>query len=149
MAFKFNLQSVLKHRERLEDAAQKEFAEAQRAVDEILKRIEEMYRRMDEVRSEIHEAQIIGTPQKVEEIRAMEEFLINHRRRIDQTRREARELMMVAEQKQEALILAAQEKKILVKLKEKRLAEYREWLNRMEAKELDDITMTRQGWGKR
>ena len=149
MGFKFGLQAVLKHRTRMEEVAQREFFEAQRAVDEILKRIEEMYRRMDEVREEIHAAQVEGSARKLEEVRSMEEFLINHRRRIDQTRLEARELMEVAEEKQEALIIAAREKKILVKLRERRLQEYRDWLNRMEAKELDDLTMVRQGWEKR
>jgi len=56
---------------------------------------------------------------------------------------------MVAEQKQEALIHAAREKKILVKLKDKRLQEYKAWLLKMEAKELDDQNMIRQVWRKR
>ena len=47
MAFKFNLETVLKHRTRLEEAAQREFAEAQQAVDQILNKIESMYTRLD------------------------------------------------------------------------------------------------------
>ena len=35
MAFRFGLESVLKHRKRLEDIAQREFGEAQAAVDEV------------------------------------------------------------------------------------------------------------------
>ena len=45
--------------------------------------------------------------------------------------------------------LAAQEKKVLVKLKEKRLTEYKDWLNRIEQKNADDQTNMRQAWGKR
>jgi len=146
VAFRFGLDSVLKHRKRLEEIAQKEFATAQAAVDATLRRLEDMYQRMDEVREEISQAEANS---RLEHVRDMEHFLYGHRIRIENVRKEARELLQVAEQKQEALILAAREKKVLVKLKEKRLHEYREWLNRIEAKNQDDQTMMRLAWGKR
>lgn len=148
MAFKFNLEAVMKYRKRLEEFAQREFAEAQAAVDEILQRIEDMYTRSDEVRDEIHAAQGDGSFQKIQEVREMEQFLGGHKIRIEALRLEARRLLQIAEEKQEALIEAAREKKILVKLREKKLTEYREWLRQMETKELDDLTMTRRAWGK-
>ena len=148
MAFRFNLETVLQQRGRAEEAAQREYAEAQAAVNEVLQLIESMYRRADEAREEILAAQKKGTAAALEEVRALEEFLIAQRRRIEYARLQARELMAVAEEKQEALIHAAREKKVLVKLKEKRQREYREWLARMEAKELDDMTTIRQAWRK-
>lgn len=148
MAFKFNLEAVLKHRKRLEEFAQREFAEAQAAVDDILQRIEDMYTRSDEVREEIRAAQEDGSYQKIQEVRQMEQFLGGHKIRIETLRLEARRLLQIAEEKQEALIAAAREKKILVKLREKRLNEHREWLKQLETKELDDLTMTRRAWGK-
>jgi flagellar FliJ protein len=149
MAFRFNLESVLKHRHRLEEMAQREFAEAQQALNEILLKIEGMYRRLDEAREEIAAAERVGGPRQIEEIRALEQFMGGFRRRIDETRLRARELMAATEEKQEALIAAAREKKILIKLRERRLHEYRERLGRIEAKELDDMTMIRQARGKR
>ena len=146
MAFRFGLDPVLKHRQRLEEIAQREFAAAQAAVDEVLKRLEDMYARLDEVRVEIAEAE---KQSQLNEVRDMEGFITGHKIRIENTRHEARELLQIAEQKQEALISAAQEKKVLQKLKEKRLAEYRERINRLEAKAQDDQTMMRQAWGKR
>lgn len=146
MAFRFGLDSVLKHRQRLEEVAQRDFADAQAAVDAVLKRLEEMYTRMDEVREEIAQAQ---ADSRLVDVREMESFLGGHKIRIETLRQEARGLLQIAEEKQEALIMAAQEKKVLVKLKDKRLAEYKEWLNRMEAKVQDDQTMMRQAWGKR
>jgi flagellar FliJ protein len=146
MAFRFNLEPVLKHRKRLEEMAQREFAEAQSSVDEILRRLEGMYTRMDEVRGEIAAAE---RDANLATVREMETFIYGHRIRIEQVRLEARELLRIAEERQEALILAAQEKKVLVKLKEKRLSEYKDWLNRIEAKAADDQTMMRQAWGKR
>ncbi|MBX3023127.1 MAG: flagellar export protein FliJ [Bdellovibrionales bacterium] len=149
MKFNFNLETVLKHRQRLEEAAQREFAEAQAAVNEVLQLIESMYQRMDEAREEILQAQKVGTPQKLEEARGLDEFVINQRRRIEYARLQARERMAVAEEKQELLITAAQEKKVLVKLKERRRREFEERMRMIEAKELDDMTMVRQAWGKK
>ena len=126
--------------------AQREFAEAQHAVDEILGRLENMYTRLDEVRDEIAVAE---RDANLGHVREMESFISGHRIRIEMVRLEARELLRVAEDKQEALILAAQEKKVLVKLKEKRLSEYKDRLNRIEAKAADDQTMMRQAWRKR
>lgn len=146
MAFRFGLESVLKHRTRLEELAQRDFAIAQHAVEECLRRLEDMYKRLDEVRDDIMIAQ---GESRLEDVRGMEFFISGHKQRIENVRLEARELLHVAEDKQEALIKAAQERKVLVKLKEKRLAEYKEWLNRMEAKAADDQTMMRQAWGKR
>ena len=149
MAFRFGLESVLKHRKRLEEAAQREFAEAQAAVDECLSRIDAMYTRMDEVREEIQHAQHDGSAARIEEVREMESFLGGQKIRIETLRLEARRLLQIAEEKQELLIEAAKEKKILVKLREKRLAEYREWLKQVETKELDDMTMVRRAWVKK
>lgn len=143
MPFRFGLNTVLKHRQRLEDVAQREFAEAQAAVDECLRAIEAMYQRMDEVREDISTAQKKGDGHHLQQIVEMEGFLNGQKLRIDRLRLKARELLVVAEEKHEALIEAAREKKILVKLKEKRFAEYKERLSRIEYKEMDDLTHTR------
>ena len=149
MGFKFPLQSVLKHRKRLEEMAQREFAEAQREVDEALKRLEAMYKRLDEVREEIAVAQAAGAPENLEQIRNMEQFLLGEKIRIERVRQDARILLQKAEEKQEALIARAQERKILDKLRERRLVEHQEKLRQLEVKIADDQTMMRQGWGKR
>lgn len=129
--------------------AQREFAEAQAAVQDILRKIESLYQRMDEARDDITRAQAVGSYEKISEIREQEDFIISQRRKVEETRMEARSLMAIAEEKQEALIAAAQERKILVKLREKRFAEYCEKLKRLETKELDDMTSVRQARGKR
>ena len=149
MAFKFGLESVLKHRKRLEEIAQREFAEAQASVDAMLRRIEDMYRRLDEVREEILAAQKSGSAAKLHEIREMETFMGGQKIRIEALRQEARQLLQIAEEKQELLIAAARDRKMMVKLKEKKQTEYRDWLKTVEQKELDDMTMVRQSWGKK
>lgn len=149
MAFKFGLENVLKHRKRLEEIAQREFAEAQANVDTLLRKIEDMYHRLDEVREEILAAQKSGSAAKLLEIREMELFMGGQKIRIEALRQEARILLQVAEEKQELLIAAARDRKMLVKLKEKKQIEYRDWLKTVEQKELDDMTMVRQSWGKK
>jgi flagellar FliJ protein len=149
MAFRFGLETVLKHRKRLEDIAQREYAEAQAAVDRALAQLEAMYTRMDEVRAEIAAFEARGTPDSISMVRSMEEFLGGHKIRIEKARQEARELLLKAEEAQDALITAAQDRKVLVKLKEKKMNEYREKLKRIEAKVQDDQTMVRLAWGKR
>lgn len=149
MGFKFSLEAVLKYRRRVEEIAQREFAEAQTAVDDCLRKIEAMYKRSDEVREDISDAQKGGKVDGVEHIREMELFLAGQKIRIATLRQHARELLQIAEEKQEALIQAAQDKKSLEKMKEKRFAEWEAWLRKLEAKELDDMTTVRQGWGKK
>lgn len=148
MAFRFSLDSVLKHRRRLEEVAQRDLAEAQHAVDLCLKKIEDMYRRSDEVREEILELQRRGDGEALNQIQGRETFLRGHKVRIEQERLEARRLMVIAEEKHEILIGAARDRKILDKLKEKRRLQYQEWLKQLEAKQLDDQTMTRIAWRK-
>lgn len=149
MAFRFGLETVLKHRHRIEEVAQREFADAQAAVDQCLSEIEAMYRRLDEVREEILAAQQRGSASELEMIREMETFVTGQKVRIERLRLKARDLLIVAEEKHEALITAAQERKVMVKLKEKRFAEYKTWLARMEAKELDDVVSVRTARRKR
>lgn len=143
MAFRFGLNTVLKHRQRVEEIAQREFVEAQTAVDECLNAIEAMYQRMDEVREEISAAQRKGDAHHLQQILEMEKFLDGQKIRVERMRLKARELLVIAEEKHEALIEAAREKKILAKLKEKRFAEYKERLSRIEYKEMDDLTNMR------
>ena len=149
MAFRFGLEAVLKHRKRLEEIAQRDFAEAQHAVDAILQRLEEMYRRQDEVREEISRLEALGGKDSLDLIRAMEAFIVGHKIRIESVRQEARGLLQKAEQMQELLIAAAQDKKVMAKLKEKRAREHHERIGRIEAKEMDELTMMRQGWRKK
>lgn len=148
MAFKFGLETVLKHRKRLEDVAQREYIEAQRRLETCLAEIDAMYKRIDEVRLDINQAQTIGSQQKMLEIRQMEHFISGQKIRIEAARLKARELMVETEAKQDLLIEAAKDRKILLRLKEKRMAEYKLHLAQLEAKALDDLTSTRNGWGR-
>jgi flagellar FliJ protein len=143
MAFKFGLNTVLKHRKRIEDVAQREFSEAQADVDRCLSEIEAMYLRIDEVRDEVSQAEQEGSAPSVMRVQEMNVFIEGQKIRIEHLRLKARELLQTAELKHEALIVAAKDRKVLAKLKEKRFEQYRSWLQQIEAKELDDMTMVR------
>ncbi len=149
MAFKFGLETVLKHRKRQEEIAQREFAEAQAELDQCLRTLDEMYHRHDQVREEIAHLQAQGTTHALHQITEMEFFLKGHRIRIDEMRLEARRVMVIVEEKQEVLISASREKKILEKLKDKKFEQHREWMRKIDAKIQDDQTMTRVVWRRK
>ena len=58
-------------------------------------------------------------------------------------RRKIRELNQIAETKQQALVAAAKEYKILEKLREKKLTEYKDVLKKRELKMVDELVTTR------
>ena len=147
--FRFALESILKYRGRLEEEAKREFVEAQNKVEAQRAKIDAMYRRADEVREEIHTLERAGTGRDLELVRASEHFLLGHARRIQTERQTLGVLMADLEDKQEKLIFAASEKKVLAKLREKRRIEFVQRLDKLEALELDEMATTRAAWGKR
>ena len=57
MAFRFPLESVLKHRKRQEEVAQREFMEARMRLENCLTGIDRMYVQIDETRERIADSQ--------------------------------------------------------------------------------------------
>jgi flagellar export protein FliJ len=144
MKFLFSLDSVLKHRQRIEEMAQRDYAEAQAAVAQTQVELQAMYDRVDQVREDITKLHVRGDSLSLQRAVASEEFLRGFQRRIEAKRHELRQLMQVAEDKQEALVFAAREKKTLVNLRKKKKAEFDLKVRRNEVKELDDLTATRE-----
>lgn len=142
MQFKFPLESLLKHRERLEDMARKDYLVAQTAVNESLTYVDQMWKEIDQVRARKFELQQQGG-HKGEVLSTMEEFIVGHKIRIEREKSRLRELMMIAEEKRELLVEASMERKIIVKLKEKMWQRYKAFVRKKEIKEVDDIVTTR------
>lgn len=142
MAFRFSMESILKHRKRQEELAQKEVADAQSNLEACLRTIEDMYRQIDETRDSISRNERSGQAD-VHWIVTSEAFIEAQKIRIHKERMHARELIRVLEDKQEALVERLHERKIIEKLKERREQEYKERMARLEQKELDDMTNSR------
>lgn len=146
MSFKFPFETLLKHRKRLEEAAQRDYFQAKVAVDEALDRINGMYKSLDLSRSEIQELQK-GGDQVLAAINQREEYITGLRVRIENERQVARQLMMVAEEKLHILMEATKEFKSLDKLKEKRIKEFRQDKKKREIKEIDEMVTMRHKRG--
>lgn len=145
MKFKFSLETVLKHRRRLEDEAQKAFSESKARLQEAQEKLKFMYSQIDRSREEIAALQISGDDQKISQINARESFIHGQGFRIKMHRELMRELQLDLEEKQEALVLALRERKTLEKLKEKKKREHDMEVARKEALALDEIATMRAG----
>ena len=142
MKFKFSLEVLLKHRERLEELARKEYVLAKANADEFLAKINSMWNEIDGTRERMANEQHSGGS-KSELLSSMDEFIKGHKIRIEREKVQLRELMLVADEKRELLIEAAKEHKILVRLKEKMQEKHKLMMRKKEVKEIDDIVTMR------
>lgn len=145
MKFKFTLESVLKHRQRLEEDAKKDFLESQAKLEDAKVVLGDMYKLVDRSREEIAQFQINKQGTKLSQILEREAFIHGQGLRITNQRQSIRILQQDLEEKQEALILALRERKTLEKLKEKKKKEHDMEVARKEALLLDEIATIRAG----
>jgi flagellar FliJ protein len=145
MGFKFSLETVLRHRKRLEDEAQRAFSEARQKLEDAKRHLEFLYSQVDRSREEIASLQNSGEAHSVSSILEREAFIRGQALRIKNHREAMRSLQQDLEEKQEALVLALRERKTLEKLKEKKKREYDMEVARKEALFLDEIATMRAG----
>lgn len=143
MAFNFRFEFLLNHRLRLEEMAQKDYMEAKAKLDDCLAGIQKMYTSIDESRGRIAQMQKDGQS-VICRIQEEELFMAGQAVRIDRERQKARELMIVAEEKQELLLEAAKNRKMIEVLKDKKAQAYKKDMRLREAKQLDDLVVMRQ-----
>ena len=77
------------------------------------------------------------------QVETLHSFITGQKIRIENSRAKARELMLVAEEKHEALIEKMQAHKMIERLKEKKKEEHKIEMRKKLAKQLDDITLMR------
>ncbi|MEK7356032.1 MAG: flagellar export protein FliJ [Bdellovibrionota bacterium] len=142
MRFLFSLESLLDHRRRLEEVAQKEWAEAQGKVDAAVAQLGRYYDQVDEARTRSAAIETQGGAQTGALI-SIDEFIGGQKYRIEAQRAVIRELKTEAERLQEILIEAAKETKTLEKLKERQLADFNVKRRKAEAKANDELIVTR------
>lgn len=143
LKFIFPFKTLMEHRKRLEELAQREFAEAQAIVQKGLREIDDMYRSIDEARLEITRLESEGNSDHIEQIKNHHLFMSGQAIRIERHRVKVRQDMAIAEEKQLALIEAAKEFKILEKIKEKKWAEFKDQMKKRELKQMDELAVTR------
>ena len=142
MKYQFSLESVLKHRKNIEVIAQREFFEAQSAVEKGLSELSGLYDIVEMARQSISEIQTKGG--RCSEVLQKYEVMIEGMRiRIETKRKEVRELIKISDEKREILIEAAKEFKVLEKLKEKEFEKVKKIEKTKEVKRADDIVTMR------
>ncbi len=144
MKFKFGLETLRKHRKNLEEMARRDFAEAKNSSDKILKQIDHFYDDSDKAReyagsviqSEITDPGLL---------QISSEFIERNKIRIERKKTEFRQAMVVTEEKQQSLVDAARETKILDKLKDKKKEEFLKKLRKKNRKDTDEVVVQRHG----
>ncbi|MES2965875.1 MAG: flagellar export protein FliJ [Bdellovibrionota bacterium] len=142
MKFEFSLESLLDHRRRVEEMAQRDWAEAQGKVDRAVAKLSEYYDQVDEARQRSASLESQGGAQAGALI-SNSEFIGGQKYRIEAQRQTIRGLKEEAERLQEILIEAAKETKTLEKLKERQMEEFKLKRRKLEAKEMDELVVTR------
>ena len=144
MKFKFRLMTLLRHKKRLRDEAMKAFAEAQAEVNEKLSEIDYLFSIITESRNYAH-----GFEKQAAFKTTIHEYTDAYirgvKRQIEESRLQARELMLVMEEKQEALIEATREVKSIEKLRDKQKERFLKEKKKKENKLVDENVMVRVG----
>lgn len=142
MKFKFGYQQLLEYRKRLEDLAQRDYVTAKKAVDLAEEALEAMYQQIDDSRQRARMLEVQGGKQ-APSLAFIDDFINKHKIRIEMHRKVIRELKQFEEIKQQALVVAAKEYKILEKLKERKMLEFKDILKKRELKQVDELVTTR------
>ena len=138
--FRFQLTTVLKHRERLEHDRQRDLALAQAEQFKIQEQIRQLDQSMQKSTQDLRDNHLVGTINLA--------YLTAHRRFTLSVQRQG--IALLNELKQHdakvnlaraALAQATSERKIIEKLREKQLARWNETQARKEAADLDEVAM--------
>lgn len=139
MAFKFKLQSLLKHRTLLENQARQTLAEAmaeEAAMEQVIKNHQQACRELEQ---EFEQKKTKGMV--LQELLIYERSLKRQAAKLKELRAEATTLHTRTEQQRMRLTEASKDKTLMEKLKTKREDEYRQDMLRQEMNDLDEIAL--------
>jgi flagellar FliJ protein len=143
MKFKFQFESVLRHRKILEDVAQRDFNEAGAIYRDEQKKFEELCERKAAANQRQYDLQKDGG-KACPALSQVHDFLILQDLRIEQQQLKVQEALNIVEKLREILRQKAIDYKIIDKLKEKKNVEFKKDRSKLEQKRMDDLTVMRQ-----
>ena len=141
MKFHFSYQSLLGHRKLLEEIAQRDYVEAQTVLDQQKEIYKHLYTRLHEVEGE--SSDLRSQSGSIAMLTELDEFMAGQKIKISRQREVVINHTQIVEGKQEILIAAAKETKILEKLREKQMATFKKAMQKKEMKRTDEIVVTR------
>jgi flagellar FliJ protein len=139
MADNFKLQTVLNHRQRLENLAQQKLADSLRRETAMQHQLASQRAAMNKLHQELSHRQQTGIT--VQDLQLFRLSINRHRKDLQTLTDQAEKLHQEVKSNRQLLTEAAQEKKLLENLKEKKEAEQKYQDNRREAATLDDIAL--------
>ena len=163
MKFIFAFEKLLQHKRNIEDSTRRDMNIAAAKLDAVEKELKAMYSAIDDSRKRANECAKVGSveakldgasegksnslkPMLVSPLTALvqiDEFIRGQGVRIAQHKKIVREHKAIVEEAQELLLEAAKERKIYEKLREQRLAEYKDSEKKRDLKRVDDMVSTR------
>ncbi|MEN0058213.1 MAG: flagellar export protein FliJ [Bdellovibrio sp.] len=142
MKFKFPLQKVLEHRKIKEDMAKKDFQEAMSLLQQEQNKLEKMLASQTQAHVQAGELTSVGGTQGPA-LSQIHDFLKGQKVRIQHQQERVAEAEKLVEAKREILKQAAQEYKIMEKMRENKFEEYKHERNVLEQKEMDEQSILR------
>jgi flagellar FliJ protein len=139
--FRFRLQSVLDQRQKKEDILKKELAEKKMLFEREKAVLEQLKSRLSNIRQEFCDKQKVKI--EAHEAAAYSLYFDRVEREIEFQLIKLTEIASEVKKAQERLLEAAKDKKIIEKLYDKQLAEYRQEMNRTEQALIDEISTVR------
>lgn len=139
MAFKFKLQSLLKHRTLLENQGRQALAEAMAEETAMEQTIEKHLQTCHAVEQEFEQKKIQGMV--LQELLIYERSLKRQAAKLKDLRAEAVNLHTKTDQQRSRLTEASKDRTLMDKLKTKREDEYRQEMLRQEMNDLDEMAL--------
>jgi flagellar protein FliJ len=136
--FKFRLESVLELRKRVEDQRKKELAHLRELLHKEQDFLKELEAKTVEALSGMKECQR-GSVFNIEEVMRYYRYFTFCRDKIKEQISLIESLIVSVEKKREDLVAASKERKILEKLKENQLQEYKQVMDSWETKIIDEL----------
>lgn len=137
--FRFPFRALQKVRKNVEENAQVKHQVAKAKLKDHLNLIEQMYRQIDEAREQIQQKQLDSAP--VTTVQSLEEFIVGQNLKIEQARRQARDLMAEEELAAKQFFEAYKSRKILDALFEKRMSAHKKQIKKSEEKAFDELAI--------
>ncbi len=142
MSFQFRLEKVLQHRKTLEDLAKKNYLEAKTVLDEAEALLESFHQSIRQAQSERHKLVVSGQ-NPGERLSQISDYIKGTELKIERQKSMILKQLAIVEKQHRALQEAAIEYKMVEKLKERQLFNYRELEKKLEQKEQTEISNSR------
>ena len=139
MANNFKLQTVLNHRQRLENLAQQRLADSLQRETAMQHQLAGQRASLNKLQQELSQRQQTGIT--AQELQLFRHSISRQRKGLQALIEQAEKLHREVKSNRQLLAEAAQEKKLLENLKEKKEAEQKYQDNRQESSTLDDIAL--------